>query len=116
MLSLAAYCMVAVLPLVARGVEESRDVQREVHPRSQSVQSVQRQQQNYHKQNYNQAYHPYAAPYMHPNYNNGNYGSAGGYSSGAYPYPYPNAPSQPGMSDDSNALYQSQLRSNGAGY
>lgn len=64
------------------------------------------------------------------NYNHGlnrydNYGGYGGYGGevwgggygggyGVYPYPPPG--SQPGMSDDSNALYNSYLRKHGQGY
>lgn len=51
-------------------------------------------------------------PHGYTNY--GNYGSGGGYS--AAPYPYPPTGSQPGMSDDSNALYQSQLHRSGESY
>lgn len=46
--------------------------------------------------------------------NYGNYGGGGGYT--GTPYPYPTSGSQPGMSDDSNALYKSQLQNRGEGY
>ncbi len=51
----------------------------------------------------------------------GGYGGYGGYAGyGGYGYgvinPYPDAQSQPGMSDDSNALYQSYLRHDEDGY
>lgn len=48
------------------------------------------------------------------NQNYGNYGG-GGVVDGTYPV-YPPDGSQPGMTDDSNALYQSQLRARGQGY
>lgn len=70
--------------------------------------------------NYNHNYHPNYGNYDHradQNYNYGGggyYGGTGGY--GGVVYPYPDPESQPGMSDDSNALYQSYLRHNGQGY
>lgn len=42
----------------------------------------------------------------------------GGYGTGGYAptYPYPDPQSQPGMNDDSDALYNSYLRHNNNGY
>lgn len=61
---------------------------------------------------------------QHPGYNHyQNYGPGpvypgygGGYVAPMVVDPYPPADSQPGMSDDSNELYQSYLRSHGQGY
>lgn len=63
--------------------------------------------------------YPLNHPYNRPNYNYGNYGNYGGGGGvvggyGVNPYPDPN--SQPGMSDDSNALYQHELKIRGQGY
>lgn len=70
-------------------------------------------------------YHPNYSNYhddYNRNYRNDNYGDYGGgywggYGGGGYSvYPYPPQGSQPGMGDDSNALYNSYLRSHGQGY
>lgn len=58
--------------------------------------------------NPNQLYGPHG-------YNYGNYGGGGG-GYAITPNPYPADGSQPGMSDDSNALYQSQLQKRGDSY
>lgn len=73
-------------------------------------------------------YHPNSGGY-HQNYGNyhnyrenQNYGGYGGGYGGGYVnegynvYPYPPQGSQPGMSDDSNALYNSYLQKHGQGY
>ncbi len=83
------------------------------------------------QENYNHSYNSNTGNYgdygnhREQNYNyggyegyNGGYGGYGGYNSGygelVNPYPAPG--SQPGMTDDSNALYQSYLRNNNNGY
>lgn len=74
--------------------------------------------EGFHGQNYNQDYRRNYEGYG----NYGGYETGGGYWGGsagfigAPVYPYPPPGSQPGMSDDSNALYQSYLRKNGDSY
>lgn len=65
------------------------------------------QQNNYSQDYYRKNNNPYGQQY-------GGYGNYGGYQGGGgggVVYPYPDPESQPGMSDDSNALYESYLRS-----
>lgn len=64
--------------------------------------------QNYHGGN--QGYHHYG------NYEGYGVEGGGAWGGGYGVNPYPPPGSQPGMNDDSNALYNSYLRKNGQGY
>lgn len=65
-------------------------------------------------QNYNYYEHNYGT-YGNPGYANPYANSYYGYGNN-WVYPYPDPESEPGMGDDSNALYQSYLRNNDNGY
>lgn len=86
---------------------------------SQNTSEISYNRQNYNNQRGGQQ-NGYNQEYDHRNYNQhaqpyggyGNYGGYGGYGyGGPVVYPYPDPESQPGMSDDSSALYDSYLRS-----
>lgn len=109
--------VLSVSPLTARGERES-------HAGNHEHRNLNASELSHHPEanrNLN-AVHPNSAlrnPNLnHPNYPTGvNYGNYGGGVGGvAVPYPYPNGYSQPGMGDDSNAIYQSQLNKGGQGY
>ncbi|MBA3602194.1 MAG: hypothetical protein H0W50_00780 [Parachlamydiaceae bacterium] len=71
-----------------------------------------------HNYNSNTGNHGNYGNHREQNYNHGGYGGYnGGYGGyGGVVNPYPEPGSQPGMTDDSNDLYQSYLRHNNTGY
>jgi hypothetical protein len=98
---------------------------------SNRVEEFPQQENRAYQQQYAHPYQTYGNEGRYGEYGNGGgaYGGyGGGYGGGAYGgmyegeiggpwiYPYPDPESEPGMGDDSNALYNSYLRHNGNGY